>query len=165
MHRTLRSLRPFLLVFAACLLLSSTAQAKAPYELRFLKARMMSAIGEQEVLVLIQVIGAAKDLPPLPENEIRYRFGEGAELLTSLDADGDGRYLIYGKDLREKAPLIYQYVADKLDTSREHYSVLAIYVKTPPEEDFERMSLTCTLRPRSNPKLRVMKQFSFAIEP
>jgi hypothetical protein len=157
-------LRLAVLHLIVLLALAPDVQAKSPLSLTFLKAKMASAIGEQEVLVLIQVTGAARDLPPKPDNDIHYQFDDGPEQLTSLDGDGDGRVVIYSKDLREKAPLIYQCIAKELNRAPD-FCVLALYVKVPPDVDVERMRLTLTLRPKSNPKVRVSRQFSFAIEP
>lgn len=147
--------------------LVASAQSPASYKLEFLKAKMIEAVGEKQVLVLFKVSAAnKKDFPPILSAKVTYSLGDrGKERTVAMNKSNTARVVVFDRSIRQKSPLVYSYVKDKLDvTSKENFIVLAFYIKTEPEDEYNKMTFTYGLWEKRNPKQRTEQKFEFALE-
>lgn len=144
---------------------AARAQSRSAYDLRFLGAKIVEAVGEKEVLVLLQASTAdKKDFPPALSPRIKYRLGSGKEQSVNGKEDNIVRLVTYDSNIQEKSPELYHFISDKLDMkTRKYFEILAIYIKTEPDEEFDRMTFTCSVSSRSNQKNKTEKKFEFAV--
>jgi hypothetical protein len=141
------------------------AQNRSTYDLSFLGAKVVEAVGERSVLVLLQASTSEKrDFPPVISPNVKYRFGSGQEQSANGKEDNIVRLVTYDRNIQEKSPELYHFISDKLDMkTKKYFEVLAIYIKTDPDEEFDKMTFTCSIASRSNQKARTEKKFEFAV--
>lgn len=153
----------FLFIMAAI----AKANTKSSFEQRFLKAKFIEAVGQREVLLVFEVSGTdPKNFPPTIAREVKYTLGNSKEVHTNfIQNAGNVRILSFRNNIREKSPLIYSYIKDKIDLSaNKKLMFLAFYVKVPLQEDFDTMTFNYTLIEKRNPKLRTVMKHQVQIE-
>ena len=156
----------FLLAFLLLILPSTVkAQNRSSYDLSFLGAKVVEAVGEKSVLVVLQAsTSEKKDFPPVISPRIKYRLGSGEEQSVNGKEDNIVRLVTYDRNIREKSPELYHFISDKVDLkTKKYFEILAIYIKTAPDDEFDKMSFTCSVGSRSNQKNRTEKKFEFTV--
>lgn len=163
MSASQKSFCSFLILLLSCF--GATAQNSGAYQLRFIKAKAVEALNEREVVVLFEVCCTnSKAALPVICPVVKYRIGAELERTVNLTTDEDVRAVVYGKNIEEKAPLIYDYVKDKVNIkSADFREVLAFYVRVQPDDDFDKMSFACALSNNGNQKSGRERRFEFPV--
>jgi hypothetical protein len=156
----------YLLAFVPLLFSSVVrAQSRGSYDLNFLGAKLVEAVGEKEVLVLLQASTADKrDFPPVINPNVKYTFGSGDEQTANGKEDNAIRLVTYDRNIQEKSPELYHFISDKLDLkTKKYFEILAIYIKADPDAEFDKMTFTCRVGSRTNRKNSTERKFEFAV--
>jgi hypothetical protein len=146
---------------------SAKMQTQHTADIRFLKAKIIEAIGQREVLVLFEVTTAEKkDFPPVLTNTVKYRLGgTGTEHIVRIGRGSNVRAMAYKNNVQEKSTLIYGYIKDMVEIRKDKdLMILAFYIRLEPDEEVETMSFSYTLAEKRNPKLKLEKKFDFPVE-
>jgi hypothetical protein len=141
-------------------------QPQPSYDIRFLKAKLIEAINQREVLVVFEVTAAdKKNFPPVLTNTVKYGLGNGPVKTVLIGRGTNVRARMYKNNIQEKSTLVYGYIKDMIDIkSGKDLMILAFYVRVSPDDEFDTMSFAYALAEKRNPKLKQEKKFEFQVE-
>jgi hypothetical protein len=132
----------------------------------FVRAVQHASGNQNDILVFLKVTPTVKDFKLIMSMKITYEMGQGTKIIDIQKQKEDNvRSAVYGKDLKEKNPKMYDLVKDKvnLNTSEElYFIVFNFYSLTKAEIDS--MTLKYGLWESDNPDVRNEKTFNFKVE-
>jgi hypothetical protein len=145
---------------------SAKGETQPTFNIRFLKAKMIEAINQREVLVVFEVTGAdKKNFPPVLSNTVKYNLGSGPLKAVTIGRGSNVRARAYKKDIQQKSTLVYGYIKDKVDLAAgQDLLFLAFYIRVTPDDDVHNMSFSYALAEKRAPKVRIEKKFDFEVE-
>ena len=165
--------KQFLILLSTFLLINSKTIAQTninrKFNLTFIKAFYNDTVNKKDLMVVFAVTPIKmKDFPPVLSMKLTYKIGDtGVEQIANLQKP-QGQFIqttIYGKDVNEKNPRIYNFIHEKFDLLKlEDIMIIEFNFKDITDKKISTMSIKYGLWEKRNNDERMEETFNFKVE-
>jgi hypothetical protein len=150
----------------AVLPMRNFAQESSTYKMKFVRACQDSSDKGNYIMAVFSVLPTIKDFKLILSMRVTYALGHEKENVTVLKENEDNiKIHIYGTTVKEKNPLVYDFIKDSVQLeTEEDLRLIVLYFHNVTKEKVDEMSITYGLWESDNPDVRHENKYDFKVE-